>query len=115
MNTELARKWVAALRSGKYEQGRGRLYSKIDDTYCCLGVLCKVAEIPHGTGPYERAFMFDVQGNLESFSYTPCREWWNHNFGYSTDIGYDKYFTLNDNVGMSFAEIADVIEKDFGL
>ena len=38
MNTEIKQKWVNALRSGKYEQGEGKLYS--GQGYCCLGVLC---------------------------------------------------------------------------
>jgi hypothetical protein len=33
--------WVAALRSGKYKQGRRYLRS-CNDTYCCLGVLCEI-------------------------------------------------------------------------
>lgn len=33
------KKWVAALRSGKYEQGVARLQS--DTGFCCLGVACK--------------------------------------------------------------------------
>lgn len=44
MNQKLKAKWVAALRSGEYMQGAGRL--KIVDgtrvTHCCLGVLCEV-------------------------------------------------------------------------
>lgn len=38
-DTELTRKWIAALRSGKYNQGRCYLRSKTDH-FCCLGVLC---------------------------------------------------------------------------
>lgn len=34
--------WVAALRSGEYQQGTGALRHG-DDTYCCLGVLCELA------------------------------------------------------------------------
>ena len=34
--------WVAALRSGKYKQGRKQLFSPMNDSYCCLGVLCDV-------------------------------------------------------------------------
>lgn len=41
MKPELKRKWVAALRSGKYKQGTGELFYR--DEYCCLGVLCEVA------------------------------------------------------------------------
>lgn len=33
-------KWVAALKSGKYKQGRGQLNG--ENGYCCLGVLCEV-------------------------------------------------------------------------
>ena len=38
MNPEVKKKWVEALRSGKYKQGKGRL--KLGEQYCCLGVLC---------------------------------------------------------------------------
>lgn len=34
--------WVAALRSGEYEQGRGNLHDK--GKFCCLGVWLKVVE-----------------------------------------------------------------------
>jgi hypothetical protein len=42
MDAELKAKWIAALRSGEYEQGKGNLRAR-NGTYCCLGVLCKVA------------------------------------------------------------------------
>lgn len=35
-----AQKWVDALRSGKYEQGKHRL--RTGDMFCCLGVACDV-------------------------------------------------------------------------
>jgi len=38
MDPEVKKLWVYALRSGDYEQGKGRL--KNGDKYCCLGVLC---------------------------------------------------------------------------
>ncbi len=37
---EFRKEWIAALRSGKYEQGRTRL--DYDGKYCCLGVACKL-------------------------------------------------------------------------
>lgn len=43
MNPEIKAKWVAALRSGDYKQGTGVLRSEWDE-YCCLGVLCDIAE-----------------------------------------------------------------------
>jgi len=38
----LAKRWVTALRSGQYEQGKYALRTG-DDRYCCLGVLADVA------------------------------------------------------------------------
>ena len=39
---EWRRKWVEALRSGKYRQTTGVLRDR--DGFCCLGVLCDIAE-----------------------------------------------------------------------
>lgn len=39
MNQEIKNKWIAALKSGEYKQGKGRLRN-LDNTFCCLGVLC---------------------------------------------------------------------------
>lgn len=41
MNKEIKDQWVAALRSGEYEQGTGALNNK--GKYCCLGVLSDLA------------------------------------------------------------------------
>ena len=41
MNSEIKAAWVAALRSGEYEQGRE--YLSRDGKFCCLGVLCDLA------------------------------------------------------------------------
>ena len=38
-------KWIKALRSGKYKQGRLRLYNPKEDTYCCLGVAGKICGV----------------------------------------------------------------------
>lgn len=42
MNGDVKALWVEALRSGKYQQGTDYLH-RLDDTYCCLGVLCDLA------------------------------------------------------------------------
>lgn len=41
MDEKLQAKWVKALRSGKYKQGKGILRSA-DNKFCCLGVLLDV-------------------------------------------------------------------------
>lgn len=39
MNADIRQRWLAALQSGKYRQGKGLLRSQTDK-YCPLGVLC---------------------------------------------------------------------------
>lgn len=39
-------KWLKALESGEYKQGGGILWSPSKNSYCCLGVLCKINDIP---------------------------------------------------------------------
>jgi len=41
MKKRVKRKWVAALKSGKYKQGKRRLRDR--KKHCCLGVLCEIA------------------------------------------------------------------------
>lgn len=47
MKTADANAWLSALRSGEYKQTTGNLNSKLDDAYCCLGVLehCLTGEV----------------------------------------------------------------------
>lgn len=42
MNPEIKVKWLEALRSGEYKQGKSSLYNRLHDSYCCLGVLLEV-------------------------------------------------------------------------
>jgi hypothetical protein len=45
MKNHIMKKWVRALRSGKYKQGSGTLKqynSKRQAQHCCLGVLCEL-------------------------------------------------------------------------
>lgn len=40
MRPSIKKRWLAALRSGKYKKGTGSL--KYNDKYCSLGVLCTI-------------------------------------------------------------------------
>lgn len=40
--SEFKAKWIAALRSGEYKQGKINLYTPFQNTYCCLGVACNL-------------------------------------------------------------------------
>ena len=108
MTPELKQKWVDALRSGKYRQGREYLHRKRDseDTYCCLGVLhdvsggewaeiinCYVAIFPDGT-----ASTATLIGQLEKIDLSL--------------FSHNTLWKMNDDYGNSFNEIANWIEKN---
>ena len=41
MNKQIMKRWVKALRSGKYKQGKNWLNAG-NKKFCCLGVLCEI-------------------------------------------------------------------------
>ena len=45
MKPEIAKKWIAALRSGEYKQTKGHL--RVGSNFCCLGVLCNLHAQAH--------------------------------------------------------------------
>ncbi len=66
MNAEIKKSWTAALRSGKYRQGQGRLRSELDGQleHCCLGVLCELHSEQSGT------VKFQITPNYPNFGET---------------------------------------------
>ncbi len=92
--------WVAALRSGKYKQGRG--YLRTNKGFCCLGVFCDLRN-PEG-------WVHDAS------------EIWRHQGGMLYAMGYfstpvddaraSTVANMNDE-GKPFAEIADWIEANW--
>jgi hypothetical protein len=100
----LKSKWVAALRSGKYEQCSGSLHR--DGGYCCLGVLWDISGNPWIDKDRGIAGFLD---NNETFEKLFMRE-----FGIPSKTSA-KLADKNDGAAPqrrhSFAEIADYIEK----
>ena len=101
MMNELTRKWLDALRSGKYPQSQYAL--KRLSGYCCLGVACDVYDstrwemVPQG---------FKYMGIVGFLPAVVAEE-----FGLSNTL-IDTVMTMNDASNASFAEIADYIEKE---
>lgn len=63
MTKQEAREWIAALRSGKYQQGHGELKTERGDgnfSYCCLGVEQQVH--PDRTSEVNDAFTLKQEG-----------------------------------------------------
>ena len=88
MTPELKARWIVALRSGEYTQGRHALRTK-KGRYCCLGVLCMVLERP----------------DLTSTNYEHLRK-----ASGLTISETDGCVDLNDVAQLSFNQIADYIE-----
>lgn len=51
MDADFKRRWVAALRSGKYQQGRYYLQSGNGQRFCCMGVACDLVDSSRWRGP----------------------------------------------------------------
>ncbi len=116
MNPTIKSKWIKALRSGKYKQGKGAL-RPTTNTYCCLGVLTdlytketktewtKLRACKHyALADYTELLPFNVQ------------KW----AGLDNDSGmYDLSSLSEDNDGnentkpKSFTQIANIIAKNF--
>jgi hypothetical protein len=109
MNPELQARWVAALRSGSYKQGRGSLWRSDSNTYCCLGVLCDISGMGEWVSPNSGAMMGYQFGNeLSQFSLVhPILDAVDLNF-----VEVNELISLNDAGGLSFNEIADHIEDN---
>jgi hypothetical protein len=124
VNPEIKAKWVAALRSGEYQQARGALKRAItvDEEgnqvvgHCCLGVLCEVAiteglDIETRKGSFVPTYRFDGESALLPHT---IAEWAGlgpiASPSIHTDDGVEFLADLNDD-GKSFAEIADLIEE----
>jgi len=104
MKQAVAKKWVKALRSGKYEQGAGVLKTE-DGRFCCLGVLTDVLgeKCQPGRENLTRKVM-RLAGMKTNIGERP-----------DTEDGFmnDNLAELNDSCAYSFKEIADVIEKEY--
>ena len=107
-----ARKWVAALRSGEFEQAQGRL--KDGDAYCCLGVACELYIRETGVGSWdERSSFLNGDGRAYSAVLPDELQTW---LGVRADVAsYAEgvcALTIDNDNGKTFTEIADIIESE---
>ena len=114
MKKSVADKWVKALRSGKYKQGRFALRNGQNE-FCCLGVLCDISKLSQ----------WDKNANYSNYLYDkfeldllpPLVRGWagmKTHEGVLGDLfcGRDRLTGLND-AGVPFEQIADFIEKNW--
>lgn len=91
--------WLAALRSGEFEQGSA--YLKHGKQHCCLGVLCVLAKVPQSG---LNVYFFDF-GKVQSASRIPTAslpDWLPKHTS-------SRAMSLNDEY-VPFAQIADWLE-----
>ncbi len=110
MNADIKQRWVEALRSGQYKQGSGGL--KINNCYCCLGVLCELhrQDFPgeKWQRDYENSSRFGyILRHAVNYPVEEISAW----AGLSLSISvYDLLADVNDS-GADFPTIASLIEE----
>ncbi len=117
MNKEVVRKWLTALRSGKYKQLDGRL--RVDDHYCVLGVLCSLhscfGKAPNTFDYTGTGWDFTVEGGGAKFySYLGYENELPPEIGdwMGTDyIHLEEQVAIMNDEGVGFKELADFIEN----
>jgi hypothetical protein len=131
LNPEVKTAWVEALRSGEYRQCSSRLTNENEHgerSFCCLGVLADLYAQAHGYSWIIRGDDVDVEYNLDDkvfYSYSEflprvVREWAgtlqediviSHVPEEGDPEGEPLTASMaNDELNMSFAQIADLIE-----
>jgi hypothetical protein len=111
-NKKNIRMWVEALRSGKYKQGDSVL--KMRDAFCCLGVACDISRVGewHQVEPFEFEEYRTRNGESSALLPYEVSVW----LGFTDEdpqIGKTLATELNDSDRLTFAEIADRIERTF--
>ena len=118
MLNENAKKWVEALRSGKFKQGKNFLHSIEGDTFCCLGVACELAvkegiipePILKDTGTYVYG---DENDSSNGFLPRAVKNWLglgDVSGRLKMETGNTSLTNLNDSGTYDFNAIADIIE-----
>jgi hypothetical protein len=97
MKKHHARKWIKALRSGKYKQGTNYLCK--DGEYCCLGVLDEIfPEMELNGGSDTTLKNYSKIGLRAADGFIPDSQ--------------ESLADLND-IGYTFDEIADIIQIEY--
>lgn len=104
LHVDIKSRWIEALRSGKYEQGKYQLRTW-DNKFCCLGVLCDIVN-PEGWETDDHGDL--IWGDLGSFLGLKALI----AAGLPESFDQTLLTSQNDKEGKSFEEIADWIERN---
>lgn len=112
MKEEIKDLWVAALNSGEYKQGT--LWLRNNDKFCCLGVLCDLA-VKAGVTTQEPLSPTNPQVVMYGGTHTgalPANvvKWAGIQADQRVPSLNRAFSILNDQDGLDFQQIADIIE-----
>ena len=103
---QVVKRWIKALRSGKYAQTTKKL--RDNQGFCCLGVLCDLASKDGGNQWVDQGGRYvygtrigALPDNIQNFIFTD-----------DYTLKSIDLIDLNDEKQYTFAEIANVIEKE---
>lgn len=109
MNPGIRAQWCAALRSGEYKRGTGRLH-QFDDRFCCLGVLCDLAA-KEGVVQRDQAARHTMYRYDGEAHYLPdAVMYWAGLASANPRLTNGRTLAAMNDDGRSFAEIANAID-----
>lgn len=122
LNPEFKVRWLAALRSGEYKQGKD--YLRKNDSFCCLGVACNLIDpnnwvappqsITTGVLAYGAPSCYSVPTNDADIN-VMFEDGKYYSYDNECDADYDAFdflASMNDAGEDDFNSIADWIEKN---
>lgn len=128
MNLPVMKEWVAALRSGKYQQGTGTLLIRTadqGDKFCCLGVVQDLY-VKSGKGHWEDDEYYRDWNNhasLADLTFSVTSDLFGESssdisqcgivVGLADRLGQTPSLTTLNDEGFTFDQIADIIEYFF--
>ncbi len=116
MNKQVKKKWIKALKSGKYKQTKGHL--KDETGHCCLGVLCDIYAKERKKGfdtcIYTKDHVIGSEGRRDETLPVKIVQWaeLETRDPIIKDIVTTRLSILND-VGKTFEEIVKLIEEQY--
>jgi hypothetical protein len=112
LKPSIKKKWLKALRSGKYIQGQQKFYNTQKDTHCAFGVLLDVLHVPREGDNYIMRLKDETGCDYVAHrNGTMPLAWVSYRLrNYVNDwndgtAGHDRAYT--------FDEMADMIDKEF--
>ena len=121
MNQDVKQKWITALRSGEYKQTGGRL--RKGDSYCCLGVLTDLYDKDkdikcHAWHEEDGHYGYKSGDEIVEATLPESVMKWADLDELNPIVRDDRMGEpltslayLNDNEGLDFNQLADIIEK----